>query len=145
MIQKIPIETIQINPRIRKETSDLSGLKKSILSAGLIQPIVLTGDYVLISGYRRLNACRELGWTHIPAIIHDDEINSVSLLDIEYYENIGRQDLTDEEKTFYFHERKRLLTPEKSQNRILLFFKRIINAFLNFIRKITGKERKAEN
>lgn len=54
---------------------EVSGLKTSILGVGLLAPPLLlpvvleTGKnlYRIISGFRRVSACRELGWEKIPA------------------------------------------------------------------------------
>ena len=45
---------------------DLVALAQSIEDVGLLHPIVITPDYRLIAGRRRLEAYKTLGWTEIP-------------------------------------------------------------------------------
>lgn len=55
-------------------TYHFSDLVKSIKDDGLQFPVVLRGHkpYQLVSGFRRLHACRELGMAKIKAIIRED-------------------------------------------------------------------------
>lgn len=60
---------------------------------GLLQPIVISENYELIAGQRRLEACKTLGWTEIA-------VNIVNLADIvrgEIDENTTRKDFTASE------------------------------------------------
>ena len=76
VLAKISVEFISRNPyqpRFNIDPASLEELKKSILANGLIQPITVrrTPDhkYQLISGERRLIACKEIGFREIPAYI----------------------------------------------------------------------------
>ncbi len=93
---KINIHDIIIPNRIRTEPGDLSALKNSIASVGLLNPIILTESYEILSGYRRYLACRELGWHEIDARIVELGDNKVQKLDLEYHENVGRLELSYE-------------------------------------------------
>lgn len=80
--------------QIRGKTPDLSDpdmaaaladLKEKIAEAGLLQPIVVQDldkdEYVVLAGELRLEACRGLGWQHIPCVVksstaaHPEQIN----------------------------------------------------------------------
>jgi len=55
---------------------DLEQLAHSIQSAGLLQPIVLArragGDqYEVLAGHMRLEACKKLGWSRVPAVLRE--------------------------------------------------------------------------
>lgn len=63
------IEQINIGNRFRKDMGDIDALAKSITELGLLQPIVISENYQLIAGERRLQACKSLGWSEIPATI----------------------------------------------------------------------------
>jgi len=71
-------------------------LKKSILSNGLIQPITVrrTADhkYQLVSGERRLKACKEIGYKEIPAYIIQVDSDEL-MLALALIENIQREKL----------------------------------------------------
>ena len=55
------ISDIKIGKRFRKDMGDLTSLKNSIKELGLLQPIVIDENNNLIAGFRRLQACKELG------------------------------------------------------------------------------------
>jgi ParB family chromosome partitioning protein len=98
-ISKIPVDLIDPNPfqpRTVFEPEALEELKKSILANGLIQPVTVRkvpgGRYQLISGERRLRACREIGFKEIPAyaiVVESDE----TMLAMALIENIQRERL----------------------------------------------------
>ena len=72
----LPVERISPRPSLEAEASDgmpLSELAESIRCHGLIQPITVQrapgGRYVVVSGNRRLMACRLAGLTHVDAVV----------------------------------------------------------------------------
>lgn len=111
----IPITDVTIlrEERQRRVLDDLDGLSASIRQVGLINPIVVTRDGLLIAGERRFSACQGLGWTHIPAQ-YVDEIEPAILTLIELEENIRRKDITWQERTLAiekYHTLKRAADP----------------------------------
>jgi len=100
----VSIDSIKIGERFRKDLGDLKGLTDSIKEVGLLHPIVVDQDFNLISGQRRLEACKLLGWKKIP-------VNIVPLRDLmkgEFHENAVRKDFTLPEMVAI----KRALEPE---------------------------------
>ena len=83
-------------PRVEFDPKSLDELKHSILENGLIQPITIrradNGKYELISGERRLRACREIGFQTIPAYIIRVETKE-AMLALALIENIQREKL----------------------------------------------------
>lgn len=59
------ISRIVIGPRANRDMGDLEPLKTSIAADGLIHPVIVTPAGHLVLGPRRLQACKELGWTDI--------------------------------------------------------------------------------
>jgi ParB family transcriptional regulator, chromosome partitioning protein len=55
--------------RHRRDLGDIDSLARSIAEIGLLHPIVIRPDGVLIAGERRLAACKALGWSEIPVRI----------------------------------------------------------------------------
>ncbi|HZJ06862.1 MAG TPA: ParB N-terminal domain-containing protein [Nocardioidaceae bacterium] len=55
------IDSITVGVRHRKDPGELTALMKSIEEVGLLQPVTVTPDGVLICGWRRLEALRRLG------------------------------------------------------------------------------------
>jgi hypothetical protein len=68
---RMRIDRIHVGVRYRKEVGDLQSLADSIAEVGLLHPIVVTSEGLLIAGWRRLEACRKLGWTEIPVTVAD--------------------------------------------------------------------------
>src|SRR5215469_6512578 len=93
------LDSIIIN-REERHRSVLTGIDElalSIKNRSLIHPPVITREHVLVVGERRVLACRQLGWTHIP-IQWVDELSEDELKAIEYEENVKRQDLKWQDK-----------------------------------------------
>ncbi len=122
---KLKINEIKIGPRIRQESGDLSSLKKSIHKIGLLQPIIVNTKKELISGFRRLQACRQLGWDEIDVKMIETEGDKLKKLDIEYHENLGRLNLKPEEEQKYGKTREKLLYPPKPLNTFILWLKNL--------------------
>lgn len=98
VLAKIPVDVISSNPfqpRIHFNPEAFEELKKSILSNGLIQPITVRrvdNKYELISGERRLKACRDIGYKEIPAYIIKVDSDE-TMLAMALIENIQREKL----------------------------------------------------
>ena len=83
---------VERGDRQRKELSNIDTLAESIGRLGLIHPLVVTRELVLVAGERRYNACKQLGWITIP-VQYVDEFDPARLRAIELEENIKRQDI----------------------------------------------------
>jgi len=99
VLAKISVDFISRNPyqpRMGFDLEAMEELKKSILSNGLIQPITVrrTPDhkYQLVSGERRLKACKEIGYREIPAYIIQVDSDEL-MLALALIENIQREKL----------------------------------------------------
>lgn len=95
-IKEIDISKIKIGERQRKYIGDITTLKKSMKEIGLLNPIIVSSDYTLIAGYRRLLAAKELGWKTITARVISSDKKDI-FEDIEFYENYARKNLFQEE------------------------------------------------
>src|SRR5450755_2788085 len=87
------IEQIQIGFRYRRDLGDLRPLVDSIVEVGLLHPIVVTPEGRLIAGQRRLEACRQLGWTEVPVTV----VDLLQAVRGEAHENFVRKDLLPSE------------------------------------------------
>lgn len=83
--------------RQRQDLGDIEELAESIRRIGLINPIVVTSEGILVAGERRYTAMRLLGWTHVPAQYVED-LSDYELQTIELEENVKRKDLTWQEE-----------------------------------------------
>lgn len=66
LFEEISLSKIIIGKRLRHDIGNISSLCSSINSIGLLHPIIVTSDYYLVAGQRRLSAAKKLGWTSIP-------------------------------------------------------------------------------
>jgi ParB family chromosome partitioning protein len=84
-------------PRKYFNLEELENLKNSIQEKGLLQPILVRphptqeNAYEIIAGERRWRACKELGFSKIPAIVK--HIGHSETLEIALIENIQRENL----------------------------------------------------
>ncbi len=86
--------------QVRESALDLEDLKLSVEKLGLIEPIILRESaegFELVAGYRRLSAVKAAGQMRIPALIR--KLSDLEAFRIQVGENIGREDLTEQEKT----------------------------------------------
>ena len=65
-MQQINIGDLRSHPRNNEFFDDMTGEKwaeflESIRTSGVIEPIVVTTDMVIVSGHQRVRACKELG------------------------------------------------------------------------------------
>jgi N6-adenosine-specific RNA methylase IME4 len=82
---------IVVGTRHRKDMGDIEGLARSMDSDhGLLHPIVVRPDGVLVAGERRLRAAKLLGWTEIPVTVVDLK----AIARGEFAENADRKDFT---------------------------------------------------
>ena len=81
MIDTKDIKTSPFNPPVRtnRKMTKYRNLVNSIKTTGLINPVTIAHDFVLIDGNRRLQACRDLNITTIPAVRHNS--NSSKMFD----------------------------------------------------------------
>ena len=90
------IDEIIVKDRIRKDAGGMMELINDIKANGLINPVTVNTDHVLLAGYRRLSACKALGWTDIPAHMVSTE-NEEQELRVEISENeVRKEGRTDE-------------------------------------------------
>jgi len=94
MFKEIPISEINDDIsliRKGKFDEDLDYLEQSIINYGLLCPIIvreIVNGYQLVSGRRRLIACKRLGYDTIPAIVK--EVTFDEAIEIAFQENVQR-------------------------------------------------------
>lgn len=75
-MQNISINSLKPHEKNDYFFDDMTGSKwsefiESIRTSGVIEPIVVTRDFTIVSGHQRVRACKELGITEIPARVKD--------------------------------------------------------------------------
>ncbi len=106
-IEKIEINTLipfENHPFKVRTGEEQTELLESIRANGTLVPIIVrsssAGKYEIISGHRRVEACKELGIDTIPAIVKDltNEEAIITMVDA----NLQRENLLPSEKAFAY-------------------------------------------
>ena len=106
-VQSIPINEIQPfrnHPFTVADNEDMAKIVESIGKVGTITPLLARplpdGGYELISGHRRLEACRKLGLENIPVIVREmtDDEAVIAMVDA----NLQREHILPSEKAFAY-------------------------------------------
>ncbi|HCC32631.1 MAG TPA: hypothetical protein DEQ28_01835 [Clostridiales bacterium] len=95
---EVPIDAIKVGVRLRQDMGDVAELAESIGRYGLLHPIVIDDENNLVTGARRLLACRSLGWTTTQAK-RLGSLSEAERREIELEENLRRKDLTPYERS----------------------------------------------
>ena len=86
------------------DNEEMDQLVWSILTQGLLTPLVVrpldNGEYEVISGHRRLHACRKAGIEMVPALVYtiDRDAAAIALVD----SNLHRECILPSEKAFAY-------------------------------------------
>jgi hypothetical protein len=97
------IEDIIIGDRFRKDLGDIDSLANKIDDVGLLEPIGITPDNILIYGARRIAAYKRLGRGEIPVIV----IPLEDIIKGQLIENTARKDFTFSERQAILQEIER--------------------------------------
>ena len=87
-----------------QDDEDMEQLVQSIQSQGVLTPLVIrpleSGEYEVISGHRRLHACRKAGIKTVPALVYtiDWDAAAIALVD----SNLHRERILPSEKAFAY-------------------------------------------
>ncbi len=93
----LPLTSIILEDRQRRDLGDIDGLAESIRTHGLIQPIVIDQNNRLIAGGRRYAAHQKLGLQEID-VTYLETLSEFQRKELEYEENIRRKDFTWQER-----------------------------------------------
>ena len=92
------------HPFMVVDNEEMDQLTWSILTQGLLTPLVVrplpNGEYEVISGHRRLHACKKAGIETVPALIYaiDRDAAAIALVD----SNLQREKILPSEKAFAY-------------------------------------------
>ena len=87
-----------------QDDEDMEQLTQSIHAQGILTPLVIrpleNGEYEVISGHRRLHACRKAGIETVPALVYaiDRDAAAIALVD----SNLHRERILPSEKAFAY-------------------------------------------
>ena len=104
---QLPVEKLRPfegHPFKVKDDAEMEQLTQSILTQGLLTPIVVrpieNSEYEVISGHRRLHACKKAGIETVPALIYalDRDAATIAMVD----SNLHREKILPSEKAFAY-------------------------------------------
>jgi ParB/RepB/Spo0J family partition protein len=87
------------NGRLEFDPQAAAEFAAGIAAIGLLHPITVTprGErFALVAGGRRLAACRQLAWAHIPCVVK--ELNAAQVAEIRLLENAERKQISPVEE-----------------------------------------------
>ena len=97
----IPFEN---HPFKKRDGIEKEELAESVKENGLLQPIIVrsfsAGTYEIISGHRRVEACKELGIQTVPAIVREMTKDEAVIAMVD--SNLQREHLLPSEKAFAY-------------------------------------------
>ncbi len=111
------IDEIKLAGRHRADLGDIEALAASIRDVGLLQPVVVTFDGLLIGGQRRIAAAKSLGWTEIDTHVVAGLDDAAAILRAERDENTCRKPFTPSEE-FSLYEALLTLESEAARERM---------------------------
>ena len=86
------------------DNEEMDQLVWSVLTQGLLTPLVVrplpNGDYEVISGHRRLHACKKAGIETVPALITDMDRDTAAIALVD--SNLHREKILPSEKAFAY-------------------------------------------
>ncbi|MBO1903153.1 ParB N-terminal domain-containing protein [Leucobacter weissii] len=106
------VDSIQVGTRHRTDLGDIEALAESIRQHGLLQPITVTTDGVLVCGRRRLAAIRLLRWRTVSVWVRRGVSDRLGHLLAEQDENVHRKPLTQLEAAALYRELKQLMAED---------------------------------
>ena len=103
-ISTVKLHPFPAHPFKVQDDEDMEQLTQSIQAQGVLTPLVIrpleNGEYEVISGHRRLHACRKAGIQTVPALVYaiDRDAAAIALVD----SNLHRERILPSEKAFAY-------------------------------------------
>lgn len=113
-VQAVSLDSIRPfrnHPFKVREDADMEALKESIRTSGVITPAVVRplpeGGYEMVSGHRRMAACRALGLKKMPVIVRELDDDTATLMMVDA--NRQREKILPSERAFAYRMRMEAL------------------------------------
>ena len=121
--EHLPIEKLRPfegHPFKVANNEEMDQLVESIIAQGVLTPLVVrpleNGEYEVISGHRRLHACKRAGIENVPAVITemDRDAAAIALVD----SNLHREHILPSEKAFAFKMKRDALNRQGTSRQV---------------------------
>ena len=110
------VDSITVGVRHRQHPEDgIEPLMTSIQKLGLLQPVTITPDGVLVCGARRLEAVKRLGWRTLKVWVRSGISDDLHRLLAQQDENEQRKPLTPLEQAALFRELRKLMAEDAAR------------------------------
>jgi ParB family transcriptional regulator, chromosome partitioning protein len=106
VVQEIKINELRPNPYQPRKTFEpeaITELKDSILTYGILQPLIVRKSikgFEIVAGERRFRAAKEAKLTSVPVVVR--ELDEQQMMEIALLENLQREDLSPIEEAFAY-------------------------------------------
>lgn len=95
MVQSLALAALKLHPRNEEffsnaEGEDFKRLKESIQEQGILTPLRVSSDMVIVSGHQRYRAAKELGMVTVPVIVDETLLDEDEKLAQLIASNFGR-------------------------------------------------------
>lgn len=109
------VASIMVGRRHRTDLGDIDVLAASIDRDGLLQPLTITPDGLLVCGARRLAAIKNLGWRKVNVWVRSGISDRLGHLLAEQDDNVLHKPLTQVEAAALYRELKTLMAEDAAR------------------------------
>jgi len=117
---KSKMSQIKINPVHDQiySSNEIEDLVESMEKNGLLEPLVVTPDHVIVSGHRRYLAAKFLGWDEIEIVVReiDTEDMEFTMVSANQYRRKKSAEVLNEIQRLYQNYSKNLSAPDSPSN-----------------------------
>ena len=121
--EHLPIEKLRPfegHPFKVADNEEMDQLVESIMAQGVLTPLVVrslgNGEYEVISGHRRLHACKRAGIERVPALITDMDRDAAAIALVD--SNLHREHILPSEKAFAFKMKRDALNRQGTSRQV---------------------------
>ena len=121
--EHLPIEKLRPfegHPFKVADNEEMDQLVESIMTQGVLTPLVVrplkSGEYEVISGHRRLHACKRAGIESIPALVTDMDRDAAAIALVD--SNLHREHILPSEKAFAFKMKRDALNRQGTSRQV---------------------------
>ena len=118
------VYSIRVGRRHRIELGDIDELAASIQRDGLLQPITITPDGVLVCGARRLAAIKRLGWKKVNVWVRSGLSDRLGQVLAEQDDNQLHKPLTKRESAALYREVRQVMAEDAARHEAATRFSR---------------------
>ncbi|QDZ14197.1 ParB N-terminal domain-containing protein [Humibacter ginsenosidimutans] len=111
------VDSIIVGRRHRADLGDIPALAASIEQEGLLQPLTITPDGVLVCGRRRLAAIVLLGWRTVNLWVRSGISDRLGQLVAERDDNLLHKPLTAREQAALYEELKQVMAEDAARRK----------------------------